>query len=716
ADDERGAVRGDHRAVGEAEVLRGDGDRAVGVDADERRAGGRRVSSGDLLDAIPEDASFAVVANLRGDSLLEDMLASIARVQANTPDAGDRNVALFESIPGAIAIGVLPDPRGKDEPDIVVVMDIAKPGFDFRDWLDNRLLPVIRSEGRRNRLAGLRVEGDGGALRIVDPKEDNKTVLYIAVRGGRAVFGTKANTTLASAKRREGDKSFADAPGIRKILRDLPKDAPFRFLFNPAPILKAQRPPKPRSTEALVRRILQPEDLVAAGGFLRWRGRVIEIGATAMLAEETRGVARWLDRANSESRLMRRLAGEFPLVARIGVSSLTAVPEGVYSVTDEFDETISTEYREDLARFNKTTGVDFNASILGQIQDELVIGVRPDLSQQPPVAWTAVARLGEPAVFETACGQLADHFALQFDTRTSEGVAIHSAPGPVSLAWCITGNTLILADGFTTARDTIRRLSSEGSRNDTATMEKGMRDLGAANQMMLLTDVGLLSRQAPMLPALVGPKFSPLLSGGYIGASLARDDRKVRLRMRWELGSPAGKKGVEDGAPDELLSTLTNQLVASMKSARRQAQHVIGMSNMRSIVQGMFVYAQNHQNQFPESLEAFAATNPDLMPLALLSNPYTDEGPEAPSEIGGYSHVIYRPGLTSQSGPQEVVLAERAVQTGIDSTGANFAFADGHCEFVAEPIAGRLIEMVQAGEPSVTIAAAQARLAEESAP
>ncbi|HPF37187.1 MAG TPA: hypothetical protein P5081_13280 [Phycisphaerae bacterium] len=684
--------------------------------ADDQRAGGRGVSTGDLLDAIPEDASFAVVANLRGDSLLEDMLTSIARVQANTPEAGDLTVALFESIPGAIAIGVLPDPRGKEAQDVVIVMDIAKPGFDFRDWLDNRLLPVIRSEGRRNRLAGLRVEGDGGALRIVDPKQDNKTVLYISVRGGRAVFGTRASSTLASAKRREGDKSFADAPGVRKILRDLPADAPFRFLFNPAPILKAQRPPEPRSTEALLRQILQPEDLVAAGGFLRWRGRVIEIGATALLAEETKGVARWLDRSNSESRLMRRLAGEFPLIARVGVTSLTAVPDGVYSITDEFDETISTEYREDLANFNKTTGIDFNASILGQIQDELVIGVRPDFSQQPPVAWTAIARLGDPALFESACGKLANHFGLQFDTRTSEGVAIHSAPQPVSLAWCVAGNTLVLADGFTTARDTIRRLSSEGSKNDSATMEKGMRDLGAANQMMLLTDVGLLSRQAPMLPALVGPKFGPLLSGGYVGASLARDDRKVQLRLRWELGGPARNKDATDGAPDELLSTLTNQLVASLKSARRQAQRVIGMSNMRTIVQGMFVYAQSHENRFPESLEAFAATSPDMMPLSLLNNPYTDDGPEAPSEIAEYSHVIYRPGLTTQTGPDEVVLAERSVQTCADSTGANFAFADGHCEFVVEPTAGRLIEMIQAGEPSVTIAAAEARLAEENAP
>lgn len=692
-------------------------DRPATQPATDETARTRNMPRTDLLEAIPADASLAVVANLRGDSIFEDMLKAVARVQFTGSGDAERYAELLDSIPGEIAIGLVPDPRKPDDAAIVVVMDVSRPGFDFRHWLDDKLLPVLRTQGRRNRQASLRIEGDGGALRIINPRDDNKTFAYISVRRGTAVLADRADLARAAATTRDTDKSFADAPGIRRILRDMPKDAPIKLLFNPGPILKARKPPKKRSMDELLLQILKPEDLVAAGGYIRWRGRFIEFGARAQLADECKGIARWLDRPDSESTLMRELAGEFPVLTRIGLTSLTALPEALYKVTDNFDETIGIEYREDLADFNKQSGIDFNAAILGQIQGEVVVAVRPDFSKQPPVAWTAVANVRNAETLENACAKLAEHFELAFDTRTTDGFTIHTALQPTELAWSMVGNRLVVGDGLTTVRDVARHLKSGPTGKTTETVERGTRELGAANQMMLLVDVGLLGRQAPMLPALAGPRFGPLLSGGYLGASVTHRDRAVQLRLRWELGGGAkGDDDATDSGADHLMASLAQNLVDALSAARRNAQSVIGLTNQRNIAQSLYIYAQTHENHFPESIEALVAENPDILPLTLLADPYSGEGPESPEEIAEYSHVLYRPGLSPNSGPLEIILAEKAVRDRGSTVGANFTFVDGHCEFVEDPVAGRLIEMIEAGEPSVTIEAARASLDSANAP
>lgn len=677
-----------------------------------------RADATNLLEALPDDACVAILADLHGDTLIEDLIASFERAQLPQAEGPGKLTALVKSIPGDIGLGIVTDPRHPDDPDFVVVMDVSRPGFDTRDWLEHKLLPYLRSRGRRDRYAELRIEGKGGAMRIVDPRTDNKTLVYIAVRGGNAVLSTRANLARAATTGRKAEKSFADAKGIRRALRELPRDAAVRVLFNPAPLIKAQKKPKPKTVEAIVQQILSPDDLVAAGGYLRWTHRAIEAGAHAVLADECKGIAQWLDRPNSESKLMSDLAGDFPILFRVGISSLVALPEGVYKITDSFDDTISTEYREDLAAFNKETGIDFNADILGQLHDEIVIAVRPDLSKKPPVAWTAIIPVTTPDTLESAAGKLAEHYDLAFDSRPSEGVTIHSAPEGVHFAWCVAGKRLILADDLTTARDVVRCFKPGANHPSPSIVDQCKRELGAENQVMLLTDVGLLCRQAPMLPMLASPRFAPVLGGGYVGAALSKKDRVIHLEAHWEIGRQpgAGNKSTQEDASNQLVATLANSVAESLAEARRQAARAISMANLRGIAMACFVYANKHDGRFPESLESFAAEQPDQVPLQFFANTYTGERPESPSEIAKYGNILYRAGLTTKSAPSEVVLAEKSIQSVAGSQGACFAFVDGHCELVAEPVANRLIEMIRAGEPTITIGAAKASLGEQNAP
>lgn len=671
----------------------------------------------DLLAALPDDAMLAIVANLHGETLTDGLVAAIARVEATGDEHAQQLADLIGSIPGEMALGIVPDPRQPDDISWVVVMDVGKPGFDMRDWLNLKLLPVIRGHAARDRYASIRLEGDGDAMRIVNPADDNKTLVYVAVRGRTAVMSDHANLARAATSRRRSDKTFVEAKGIRRVLRELPKDAAIRVLFNPAPLLKAQKPPKPHTFDEVVQQVLHPEDLVAVGGYLRWDSKAIEISAQAILADECQGIAQWLERANTESKLMSEIAGEYPVMLRVGISTLAALPDSLYKITDNVDDTISTEYREDLAAFNRETGIDFNTAILGQIHDEVVIAVKPDLSKQPPFAWTLIAPVSEPLTLETAATRLAEHFELEFDSRTSEGLAIHSAPDPSRFAWGVTGNRLVIGDDFTSVRDAARRLKTGASATHSKVLESGALELGAANQMMLLTDVGLLCRQAPMLPMLAGPRFSSALSGGYVGAALTSNDHVVRLKLRWELGTTSGsRQRAKENESPQLVTSLAESLVDSLTMARRQAQRVVGMSNMHQATMALIVYADQHEGRYPESLESLVAQSPDELPLQLLANPYTGDGPLKPSEIAEYGHVLYRTGLTNKTPPNEVVLAERSLQPFGEPPMANFAFADGHCEAIPDPIASTLIEMIRDGEPIVTVAEAQKRVAGENAP
>ncbi len=676
-----------------------------------------RQKHADLLQAMPPDTGVAVFVNLRGDSMIEQLIEAAADAWANDDEKADRLTKLIQSIPGPIVVGHVPNPRRDKDDGIVVAMDISKPGFDFRDWVVKKLLPVMRTMGTRDRFNALRLDGDGGAMRIINPRKENETIAYIAVRGRVAYLADRPDLARAAATSTDSDKSFADTPGVRKVLRELPKDAIVRVLFNPKPLFKELESPKPRSTGELVRQILAPDDLIAIGGFIRLKGNNIEAGATALLAEECKGIAKWFNRGNTESALVKPLAGEFPVLLRIGLSSLTSLPDAIYEITDNFDETISTEYREDLAAFNAKAGIDFNAQILGQIHDEIIIALRPDLSQQPPIAWSLVAPVKNPATLESACVKLTEHFELEFESRTTEGVTIHSAPQPTSVAWCVADNRLIFGDAFATVRNVVRRFKTGASQSSRHVVERGTRELGASNQWMLLTDVGLLCRQAPMLPVLAGPRFAPLLQDGYVGASISNHDRFVKLKFQWELG---GKRDADDKSSaemsDQLMVGVSRTLLEFVAEARFQAQTTIAMSHQRGIAMALHAYASAHDGNFPDSLEQLVKEQPDSMSLGMLENPFTSECPESIDEIAEYSHVVYRTGLSSKSGPQEIILAEKNIQNGPTSAGASFAFVDGHCEFHNEPLASRILEMIRDGEPTITIAAALASLEDGDAP
>lgn len=669
-------------------------------------AAGPRAGAADLFDLLPVETLVAVTIDPHERAFPDALLRAIAAFGGRDEKQADRFVEAVRAIPGHIAIASIP-PR-KDEGVFLLLIDVARPSFDARDYFQKHIIPITQSFGRRDEYDRLDIEGTDSAFRIINAKNE-ETVMYVSARG--RIIAASNDGNLVRKIGTDGDRrdSLVRQPGMRDIIRRLPKDAPLRILFRPAILLEKSKKPKPGSTDELAMQILQPTDILGAGGFLKWRGREIEITAVAALADECKGISRWLDRSDTESKLMAELANDFPVVVRAGFSSLAGLPSAIYEITDEFDPTIREEYREDLATFQKETGVDFNGALLAQVTDECVIGIRPDFARQPPVGWVAVAPLNDASIASTAATKLATHYNLPMEDEDRDGLIVHSSSAPSEFSWAVTTKRLIIGDSPRTVRDVARSAGSRGKAS--RGLQSQITALGAKNQFAFIADIGLLKKQAPLLPVMAGPNFGPLLTGGFLGASLSQEDRFAHLKIRWELVAPVRKDESETRA-DNATTVVATTVLEMLANARTAAQRTIGMARIRGLCMAVNVYTESHQGAFPDSLETLLRDPAQIATLELLRNPYTDEGPDTIEEVAEYSHILFRNGLQTPVDPQEIIFGERSVARKGQTPGANFGFADGHVEFIEEPDASRLIELIETGAESVSRAA----LAENNAP
>jgi len=130
---------------------------------------------------------------------------------------------------------------------------------------------------------------------------------------------------------------------------------------------------------------------------------------------------------------------------------------------------------------------------------------------------------------------------------------------------------------------------------------------------------------------------------------------------------------------------LTAAAVPTTIKARRQAQRVQCMSQMRSIGQAVMIYANTNRGFLPPTLDELAKAK--TIPAGLFTCPACDGDPTKPAASSGaygtYSYVYLGAGrkLTSIRRPsQEPLLFEP--MTNHTDPGINVLFFDGHVEFL----------------------------------
>jgi len=656
-----------------------------------------------LEDAIPDDAWAALHVERASRALPPTLLRPIVDALADDPKARDAMFNVVQSIPGPFLLGLLPPPEGENDPTIFLVMDLPNGSRDPDELVEKSILPAIRLLGGPTPIE-LKLERDG-AIRHVRHARSKSTFAY-TVKDARLVGATDPTIPLRWSRGQWPEKRWVEQPGVKKMIGALPRDPAARILVNATGLTRLIPKPKRNSAEELALTVLAPEDVQAAAIDFSWEPYAISTRAHLALVAEPQGLAKVLAQPGGSPTLLGAFPPDFVALGRVGWTSLGGLVDGAYTLCDRFDPAISAEFRAELAEFKKESGVDFHADILSNL-GEAAFGVRVDFARKNPIGWATVFPLRDDAAFSAALDKLIAHFDLTFTDKSVAGIPTRLATQTYPFALAIHERRLILASDPETAADVAAQIGKGSSEPTGANLKDCLAALTAPQSFCTLVDLELLFKKVPLIAMAIGPDLAGLFGRGTVGLALSGSDQLVKLELRWSmLGAgqrrPA-KKPDETAADDaegmEALAALAGMMAESISQARRQAKQSVSMSQMRGLGQTLHIYAQEHKGEFPKSLVDAIKDLPEKESyLAMLTSPYDGRGPKTISEIDRQSYVLYRPGLTAGSDPGEIVLAERAVG---DRDGAGFLFVDGHVEFIPEPRASELIQLIEQGADSV---------------
>ncbi len=111
----------------------------------------------------------------------------------------------------------------------------------------------------------------------------------------------------------------------------------------------------------------------------------------------------------------------------------------------------------------------------------------------------------------------------------------------------------------------------------------------------------------------------------------------------------------------------TSILIPSLVRARELAKRAVTLANLRGLVQGCYIYSNDHDEQFPDSLAVLIEE--DLALPKMLVSPRHGPGEEA---------YIYITGQSPNVDPRNVLMYE--IPRGDEGVAA--VFADGHAQWL----------------------------------
>ena len=667
-----------------------------------------------LIDSLPDDMVAAIYVARPQHALPPSLTQPFFEALTENKQTAVQMTAALKKLTGPILLGMLMPQPGKDEPDFFFTLELTGPPVDFDELVEKTFLPTLAAIAELPEGQSVKLDKGKNGSRIVQEPGD-KTILTYAIKDKIVVGSSRPQLSLRWARGEWPEARWIDLPGVKKLLRKLPKNSSLRILFNPVPLIKAIPKPAPNSAEELGLKICAPEDCLAGAADLTWQKSMLSARFTVALADECHGLARVLARPTTPARVLGVFPEDFLALGRIGWGSASDVVDGAYHLTDQFDESISAEYRQELAEFRQETGVDWDTGILGNMVGELAFGVRVDFTKRPPVAWAVVAPLGEEARFREQFDKLIAFFGLPFEDSEKDGVLIHKAAlgppeedaGPPEAANPFAGginlaiqNGLLIAGGdVNTVVEIAQRAAAEKKPEPAgANLRLCYQELGDPNHMAAMIDIEQLYQKVPLMAVAAGPQWAPFISEGFGGLALTVEEQVARLDVRWSLKSPGAAKKADSPKAKEpqaaqALVFVTRALSASLAEARKEARRTVSMVNMRGIGMAMFQYAEAHKGAFPDSLVDLIRS--ESITIKMLVSPYDGRGPKTIDEIASKSYVIYRPGLT-QAGGGAIAMEPILVERELHDNGVCVLFADGHVEWAEGARASEIIEQVKA--------------------
>lgn len=653
-----------------------------------------------LLEVVPDDAFLTILVDRPQRALPPTLIEPAVKAVFGTTEAAERIGEAIKRIPGPFLLGFITPNKPQDEPSLIFACEMTGPEIDVDALMEKTFLPAVAAAAGEPTEGTFKVERGKPESRVVWTRNGEPFFAY-AVKDKMILAASDAMLAKRWAQGEWPKRPWVNGPGIKQMIKRLPRESCARAFFNHAPLVRLAGKPKPNTPEEFLMKFWTPDDLIGTAIDLNWERNTLRISASLMLKEEAEGIAALLVQPASSAQALGVFPDDFVAVGRIGWANADRIATWLYKFTDVLDDTISAEYREELAEFERETGVDWNGGILGNMVGELAFGVRVDFTKPHPIGWAVVCPLGDAAAFSTNLDRLIEHFQLPMRTIEKKGLTVRISQDTTPFTMAIKNGRFLLADSANTIVDLVRTQAKKDvalPRN--ANLRRCYEALGDSNHCAVTLDIGLLEDKAPMIPLLAGPRFGQLLMDGTVGFAVKSEEGLVTVDLYWMLRNAREREDITESfvpGGDEALVMLAESLGASLVQARRQARRAVSMANMRGIGQALYIYASRHKDAFPGSIKELLRAQEDTITLNMLVSPYDGKGPTSIEEVTEKSYVVYRPGLTTASAPTEILLAERRG----DGEGACFLFVDGHVSFIPEPDATVLLEMIERGEETV---------------
>ena len=647
-----------------------------------------------MIADAPADALGVIYVHQPADLLNHAILRRLLEMDDAPAYVADARSAIVKLLDGPLAIVVTGSPMRPDLLKVTLTARVSMDSTAFFKALDGEFIAALnRAEvlAAENAI-GFERSGDKAIVRLPGPMPIHLT---LAIRDGMLRASTSAAAVddwLASSPANAADSppSFAESDDYARLL-PYPNAKPDLLCFvnlrqlMPLASLSLQREPE-------VAALFNVEQFEAVGLTAEWSGMHPRADLTVCLKDAPAGLAKLAMSSGRPVRAATVLPPDTVLVAGGTFASAAEVLERIGELTDLLDPAIADEYGEEQLDFLCDFGFDIHNDLLANMVDEAVVAVRPNATGLPEMM--LAVRLNDPAVFEQQHGALASAFELRFEASTYRDVTIFEPENArLNMAYGVVDHYLVVApepaairsvidawhDGKTLAQTPAYRGSSDGLSGGPAAFAY----VAVARLAGLALERGEISVDPSLGMDEATVEAIKRVAKSRAAATLTLSSAPGTIRLSLDF---AGGELGRDAAGEVIWSSIAASLARSRELARRG----LSAANLREVVQASLIHTQQHQGEWPNSLGVLVTSG--NIQLQALGNVYAGTAPRTIADADRESYYLLRANIPKDVAPTEVIAAEREIRRG---EGANFAYADGHVAFVAEPEAGRMLAILR---------------------
>jgi len=648
-----------------------------------------------LLADAPADALGVVYVQHPADLLTNPFLQWFLQEDA-APPVAEAVEALARLFDGPAAIVVTGSPLRPDLLAVTITAKVSKDPDAFFKSLDKELV------GALNRIEtfpgagaiGFDRSGESAVVRFPGPMPVHVTFAFRdgCVRASSSSAMVESWRSAPPEDSGEKAKTFLDSDDFKRMAPDRTRQIDLLLYCNGRSLMPLARVALSDSPEVF--EILGLGQMEAAGLTATWSGKRTTADLTVCLNGEPRALAQLFQGTGRPVSIAKLFPSDTLFLLGGAFNSAAAVVDRVNKVLTLVDPEIVREYEQEQFDFACDFGFDIHNDVLGNLVDEWALAVRADNADLPEIM--LAVRLEDPGVFDNHVRALVGAFGLKFSATTHREVTVFKPQSArLDLAYGVVDNYLMIASDPAAVYRMVDAWRDHKSLNDVSGYRTAAKRFARGPSAFGYLDVSQLTRLAfengefEAIPALgvdetLVQELQHLAADHAVAAAML-DSAPGSLRMSLEFAGGSDKSAASAG------HAIWGSFVASTARARELSKRLTSASNLRWLAQASKIYAADHGGEWPASLSQLVEQG--NITLEMLGNVYEGTAPRTIADADRESYFLYRGNVTKDAAPTEVVAGEREIRHG---EGANFAYADGHVEFVREPDASRLLAVLRA--------------------